>query len=449
MDLYILLMLLLILTNCKGSSDCDSFKDCVTCTAHSSWIGSHCRWCPLDRECHAFGSLKNTCLKDQNLVSASLCPDLSVSNGVYNPKVAYLATLLSALAYSDEPDKCIDKTLSDDGFELLEAIGQRCEDFHLFEYKECYAYTAVSHKMETIVLAYRGTTTTTGNKQLYDEILSVLLKPKEHFLIGGEVQYYFKNVFNKLSPCVHESIKTRLTYYPDYNVLVTGHSLGGAIASLSAAALVYLGIVQKDRLSLYTFGMPRVGDKGYALKHDEIVNNSWRVVHARDIVAHLPTCNPVLGCRVTTNGPYHHGIEIFYPDSDMTTSSNYIQCNGNEDHRCSDGTITANWCVKDLDTCIRYHKYYFSIPVGTLCSNLGAGRKRRASDRSLMWERLSSKKCTRINLTNFNITASYNETGLLSGKQNSSITTEGSTSAASRMYGNWLFFIMLLSYEKF
>ncbi|XP_053402796.1 lipase ZK262.3-like [Mercenaria mercenaria] len=251
-----------------------------------------------------------------------------------------------------------------------------------------------------IILAYRGTATTYGKQQLYDEIVSVLTKPKTSFIIGGEVQHYFKQAYDKLFPCVRSSVEELIRKYPDYDVLIIGHSLGGAIASLTAASLIYTGVVRENKLPLYTFGMPRVGDKDYALSHDRIVNNSWRVVHGRDIVAHLPTCNLLFGCRVTASGPYQHRTEIFYKADPMTISSTYKQCEGNEDDRCSNGLITKNWCVPgvDLDECIDYHKVYFGIPVGTYCNEKGSRRKRSATERSRMWDKFSSDECRRINI---------------------------------------------------
>ncbi|XP_045194856.2 lipase ZK262.3-like [Mercenaria mercenaria] len=410
MDRYILLLTLLLVVplRCRGSPDCDTFMDCKTCTSHESWIGV-CRWCPLDRQCHAHGSLENTCKEDQNIEDPLQCPVDHKAYGVYNPQLAYSSTLLSAIAYTDTPTECMDTIFPDGGFELLYAIGRRCEDFSLFEYEECYAYTAISHKMKMIILAYRGTTTTSGNDQLYDEILSVLTTPKTPFIIGGEVQYYFKQAHDKLFQCVRSSIEEMVRQYPDYDVVITGHSLGGALASLSAASLIYTGVVRENKLSLYTFGMPRVGDKDYAFNHDKIVNNSWRVVHGRDIVAHIPTCNLLLGCRVTADGPYHHRTEIFYRTDPMTVGSTYEQCEGDEDDQCSDGLVTDNWCVTDLGDCIDYHKVYFEIPVGTYCAEKVPRRKRSATEHSLMWDKFSSDQCRRIDISRIDISKEFTD----------------------------------------
>ena len=39
------------------------------------------------------------------------------------------------------------------------------------------------------------------------------------------------------------------------------------------------------RIFLITFGQPRVGNYKYAQIHDALVNNSWRIVHKRDLVS--------------------------------------------------------------------------------------------------------------------------------------------------------------------
>jgi predicted lipase len=55
---------------------------------------------------------------------------------------------------------------------------------------------------------------------------------------------------------------------------VTGHSLGGALASL-AALHIYMDILDNKAtpdISLFTIGEPRVGDKDFAKKIDDLVS---------------------------------------------------------------------------------------------------------------------------------------------------------------------------------
>jgi predicted lipase len=69
-------------------------------------------------------------------------------------------------------------------------------------------------------------------------------------------------------------------------VVVIGHSLGGALATLCAAELVT--VYNLTVVRLYTFGCPRVGNARFveALQSTNLVNT--RVTHDRDVVPSVP-----------------------------------------------------------------------------------------------------------------------------------------------------------------
>jgi hypothetical protein len=62
---------------------------------------------------------------------------------------------------------------------------------------------------------------------------------------------------------------------------VTGHSLGGALATIAAYDLKQMGYNVVD---LITFGSPRVGNQKFAMNVASVIQNSWRIVHNDDIV---------------------------------------------------------------------------------------------------------------------------------------------------------------------
>ena len=124
--------------------------------------------------------------------------------------------------------------MPDSGFEVVDIINGSC-DF-LLEYEDCFAYIAVSVEKKVVLVAFRGTEEMT---QLTEQAFMVLFKGEVSFKTGGEVQKYFSNAFNTLYPCVYGSVSNLVKLYPDFTVRVTGHSLGGAIASMSSAALVH------------------------------------------------------------------------------------------------------------------------------------------------------------------------------------------------------------------
>ena len=76
-------------------------------------------------------------------------------------------------------------------------------------------------------------------------------------------------------------------------LVITGHSLGGALATLAAHALSERTVSPERKpieiVSVVTFGQPRVGDGGFARHYDRRLGPlHWRVVNNRDIVPRLP-----------------------------------------------------------------------------------------------------------------------------------------------------------------
>ena len=54
-------------------------------------------------------------------------------------------------------------------------------------------------------------------------------------------------------------------------IITTGHSLGGAVASLAAFDIARHCGVAQERLCCYTFGCPRVGNHAFAREYAELV----------------------------------------------------------------------------------------------------------------------------------------------------------------------------------
>jgi hypothetical protein len=73
-------------------------------------------------------------------------------------------------------------------------------------------------------------------------------------------------------------------------ILITGHSLGGALSGLAAPDLLN-DIASKLAPIVYTWAEPRVGHPDYVRFFDTRVNICYRVVNLWDVVPHLP---PVL-----------------------------------------------------------------------------------------------------------------------------------------------------------
>lgn len=348
-----------------AQASCNDYKDCVTCTSHESWSGDPCRWCPVDLKCHAKGSLLNKCSITQNIIDPKKCGQVLPE---YNAQIAYKMVLLSAVAYSNDATKYLSKAFPSETFESVTQVSKPCPGDAL-----CSGFTAVTHASRAVVIAFRGTE---NFKQLIFEVLKVLTIPKVSFPAGGKVQAYFKNALDLVWNQLKQNVYALIERHPTYKIWVTGHSLGAAMASIASTAIVFEGKAQEDRVVLYTFGQPRVGDYWYARKHDELVRASWRVVHRLDVVVHLPNCYQVVkatGCLGNLppkfgSTPYHHGTEIFYSQDSMGRDSPYKKCEGlphNEDLGCSNSIFVWSQCfVKLLGDCVDNHKVYFGVKVG-------------------------------------------------------------------------------------
>lgn len=75
-----------------------------------------------------------------------------------------------------------------------------------------------------------------------------------------------------------------------WHIYCTGHSLGGALATLLALELSTTQLAKSGVISvtMYNFGSPRVGNKRFAEVYNERVKDSWRVVNHRDIIPTVP-----------------------------------------------------------------------------------------------------------------------------------------------------------------
>jgi hypothetical protein len=84
---------------------------------------------------------------------------------------------------------------------------------------------------------------------------------------------------------VIESVQKLDKDYPRYQVIVTGHSLGAAVAQLLALEL----LAQNISCEVYNYGQPRVGDANFAALVNQKLNNKLhRVTHYQDWVPHVP-----------------------------------------------------------------------------------------------------------------------------------------------------------------
>ena len=80
-------------------------------------------------------------------------------------------------------------------------------------------------------------------------------------------------------------VKEQLKLHPDFELYVTGHSLGGALCTLCGFLLSY---EIKSKIHVVSFASPRVGDSKWKKVFDSRANlRHHRITNRRDIVTLL------------------------------------------------------------------------------------------------------------------------------------------------------------------
>ena len=96
---------------------------------------------------------------------------------------------------------------------------------------------------------------------------------------GGNIHTGFKDAFDTVAMDIQNTLNKEAL--KDKPLFITGHSLGGALATIAAKKLSHRGGIA----ACYTFGSPRVGNDKWILN---IKNPIYRLVNAADCVTMLP-----------------------------------------------------------------------------------------------------------------------------------------------------------------
>ena len=127
---------------------------------------------------------------------------------------------------------------------------------------------------EFMVLAFRGT-----ESDVMEDIKTDMEAGTTLCETGGKMHTGFKEAFEAVELDIQSCINKEK--YKDKPLFITGHSLGGALATIAAKELTHKGGIA----ACYTFGSPRVGDDEWIA---DIRNPVYRVVNAADCVTMLP-----------------------------------------------------------------------------------------------------------------------------------------------------------------
>ncbi|CAB5368869.1 unnamed protein product [Rhizophagus irregularis] len=196
-----------------------------------------------------------------------------------------------------------------------------------------------------VCLATKGT-------QLVKEITNPRLNTRGYIAKDPEKQAIIV-AFRGTVPGITDDLVQLIRENPTFQVGFTGHSLGGALATLSALDAIHKApeLAKNENLFLTTFGQPRVGDKKFAKFVDENIK-AIRTIVRGDPIPRLPPSWPI-----PFIGSYKHfGEELYIVNPDQNPAA-FIECSA-EDPQCSESVPLGELRLK-------YHGGpYYTVNMG-------------------------------------------------------------------------------------
>ncbi len=180
-----------------------------------------------------------------------------------------LQGLLSTFSYDHVEEK---KSLE---FELKQL------DFKLFQTFDCEGTQAILVENDKhVILAFRGTESN-SIKDIKSDAKAISKKDAS----GGKIHSGFEEAYQKVAFDIEIALDSQaLRKKP---LFITGHSLGGALATIAAKKINHKAGIA----ACYTFGSPRVGDEIWI---SDIKTPLYRLVNAADCVTMLPPSSELI-----------------------------------------------------------------------------------------------------------------------------------------------------------
>lgn len=172
-------------------------------------------------------------------------------------------------------------------------------------------FSTIEADQNTLILALRGTQTAL-------DLLEDTHIRQNTFEFGGNVHQGFLDVYNSIKDQIIMYMKT----FTGTNLIITGHSLGSAVAVLIAMNICInfpnLNIV------LVTFACPRIGDLVFSSNVDKNLPLHFTFRNESDIVPNLP---PAVSTNIinpaTPWNYYHCGMPIVFNDNWSSVLNNH------------------------------------------------------------------------------------------------------------------------------
>ncbi|MFW9993125.1 MAG: lipase family protein [Candidatus Odinarchaeota archaeon] len=199
-----------------------------------------------------------------------------MAKSTFSYETAAILINLAREAYNDRSELGIKQY----GFELVHYIESTNTD------TQCYI--ARDEKKKRIVIAFRGTSSV---QDLLTDIiiLQTIYPPTRRLFFKPRVHAGFLEAYKSVKKEIHAHLNTLFSEQGSSRLFVTGHSLGGALATIAA---VDLNQTFKLPVTIYTYGSPKVGNSWFARKFNRKIKDSFRIANVDDVIPSYP---PVIG----------------------------------------------------------------------------------------------------------------------------------------------------------
>ncbi|KAL3072602.1 hypothetical protein niasHS_017576 [Heterodera schachtii] len=346
LPLVLLLVLLLPSFLLSGMVNvCSDVKDCANCTRSFLNIFAfreYCRWCYSTNSCG--GPL--VCPSGVAVATRDpfKCPQkASTAKGRrYTDKLGRSLYALTLAAKQKDPSYCLKNSRSD--VKVIKYYEVECDQAK----NTCAGMIAVSEEAKALYVIYRDSTIDrqllqrsplTNVPALFGQI-AAQFGAWEKFVNGSGVMTYFHGAFRSLF--LEGGMKSQLMKLKEtherHRIWITGHSLGGSLASMTALYLVNQSMFPADRVKLVTFGEPRTGNLNFAKAVEQNVPFRYRVINRNDIVTNIPQSVDPDGLLLTMASaerqPFFYRFGIFYPQGMEKREAEFSICENPEDHNC-------------------------------------------------------------------------------------------------------------------
>lgn len=198
---------------------------------------------------------------------------------------------------------------------------------------DTHGWVGVDTRANHIVISFRGT------KDLQNWITDLDGFEKASLSLpfcdvpghGAAIHIGFYIAYMSVQQQMLTALQSATQQYPSYPVVVTGHSLGAALAVLAALDIgcdAGPGRTPRDHVAVYNYGSPRLGNPEFASTVIATPKVTlFRHTHWKDVIPHLPP-DEILG--------YHHAATEMFLQEDWDGHT-YTVCDGSgEDPKCSD-----------------------------------------------------------------------------------------------------------------